>query len=138
MRKVFNDKASTTLKGPESIPAKSPDDCGRDAIEKYLFISDPKKIRDIMAYVNTLFGIQSNHTQAVVNFFKTKLFLIKKTDKGTSIDIHPALLTGDLNELEKVSKEARNLLVNYYSGCETKYQEGLKIVLEGKKYKLSS
>ena len=134
MRKVFNDRAPTSLKGLDSIPAKSLDECSRDAIEKYLFINDPKKISNIMAYVNTLFGIQSNHTKAVINFFKTKLFLIKKTDKGTSIDIHPALLTGDLNELEKVSKDARTLLVSYYSNCESKYQEGLKVVLEGKKY----
>jgi hypothetical protein len=137
MRKAFNEKAPTTLKGLESIPSKSFDECGRDAVEKYLFISDPKKIKEIMSYVNTLFGIQLNHTKSVINFFKTRLFLIKKTDKGTSIDIHPSLLSGDLNELEKVSKEARVLLVNYYTGCEAKYQDGLKIVLEGKKYKTS-
>jgi hypothetical protein len=134
MRKAFNEKTPATVKTLDGISAKTPEECGRDAAEKYLYINDPKKIRDIMAYVNNLFAIQSNHTLAVINFFKTKLFLIKKTDKGTSIDIHPSLLSGDLNELEKVSKDARKLLVNYYSGCENKYQEGLRVVLEGKKY----
>jgi hypothetical protein len=137
MRKAFNTKAPTTLKGLDSIPAKSLDDCAREAINHYLFIKDPKKISEIMSYVNTLFKIQLDHTKNVINFFKNKLFTIKKTDKGTVVDIHPALLTGDLNQLENVSKEARNLLVSYYTNCENKYQDGLKAALDGKKYNIS-
>jgi len=136
MIKAFNTKGAP-VKSLDAISTKSLEECGREAAEKYLFISDPKKIKDIMAYVNSLFGIQLNHTRAVIDFFKNKLFLIQKSDKGISIDIHPSLLSGDLNELEKVSKEARKLLVDYYSGCEAKYQEGLRVVLEGRKYTVS-
>lgn len=137
MRKAFNNNAPTTLKGLDSIPAKSLNDCGRDAINHYLFIKDPKKIKEIMFYVDTLFKIQLDHTKNVINFFKNKLFTITKTNKGTVVDIHPALLTGDLNQLENVSKEARNLLVSYYTNCENKYQDGLKAALDGKKYNIS-
>jgi len=137
MKNAFNKGGAANPKSLDGIGVK-PSDCGRDAINKYLYINDPKKIREIMGYVYSLFGIQLNHTKKVIDFFRTKLFLIKKTSKGTTIDIHPSLLTGDFNELEKVSKDARKLLVDYYSGCENKYQEGLKAVLtESSTYKIT-
>ena len=66
-------------------------------------------------------GIQLAHTKKVINFFKTRLFTPKKSD-WSIIDIHPNLLDGDIKVLEQVSKDARELLIEYYKNCEDKYQ----------------
>jgi len=138
MSESFNPSGTMIPKTLDGIAVKNPTVICAAAANKYLFIKDPKKINEIMSYVNSLFKIQLNHTKNVLDFFKSKLFLIKKTSKGTTIDIHPSLLTGDFNELEKVSKDARKLLVDYYSGCEKKYQDGLKVVLtESSTYKIT-
>ena len=137
MKDAFNKGGAANPKSLDAVGVRA-SDCGREAINKYLYINDPKKIKEIMGYVNGLFGIQLNHTKKVIEFFRTKLFLIQKTSRGITIDIHPSLLTGDLNELEKVSKDARKLLVDYYLGCENKYKEGLKAVLtESSTYKIT-
>jgi len=138
LKAAFNPSGPANPKTLDGIGVKNPAECVRDAANKYLYITDPKKIREIIGYANSLFSIQLTHTKKVIDFFKSKLFSIKKSNKGTTIDIHPSLLTGDFNELEKVSKDARKLLVEYYSGCEKKYQEGLKAVLtESSTYKLT-
>jgi hypothetical protein len=41
-------------------------------------------------------------------------------------------MAGGLAELAKLSKEAREILVQYYEGCEKIYQEGVKVVLQAR------
>jgi hypothetical protein len=77
-----------------------------------------------------MFGRQLAHTKLVISFFERRLFLIRKrSDGGRTIDIHPKILQGGILELEKVSKEAREILLRYYTDCEKHYQTGMAQVL---------
>jgi hypothetical protein len=49
------------------------------------------------------------------------------------VEIHPTILKGGIDELAKVSAEARNLLIQYYSACEKMYQDGIKMIIAARK-----
>ena len=133
MMSLFGRSGSTTqLSGVEKITVNTPD-CGPQLVNKYLQVKDPKAIQGILAIVNQMFGRQLAHTKTVMKFFETRLFLIKTgPDRRISIDIHPKILQGGIDEIEKVSKEAREILVGYYTNCEKSYQEGMKLVLQAR------
>jgi hypothetical protein len=123
---LFGQQSTSSKKELGDITASTP--CSSDTVKKYIQVSNPAAIQQIVQGVNQMFAMQYAHTQKVMNFFKTRLFLIKKVRNpvtgGTSdyIEIHPAILRGGVPELAKVSKEARELLVSYYSNCENKYK----------------
>jgi len=118
----------------DSVIAKDPN-CPVTAVKHYLRVEDPVKIQKILGIVKQLFGKQMAHTQKVIGFFKNTLFTIKKTrdpstgSVGSYIEIHPKLLKGGIDTLAVVSKQARELLVDYYKGCEETYQTGVQEVL---------
>jgi hypothetical protein len=130
-------KAGAKPTSLDTMMAADPN-CAPAAVKHYLQIQDPKAIQKIMGTVQQLFNKQLNHTKQVLNFFKQKLFMIKKTrDPGTGlvgdyVEIHPKLLQGGIQYLSVVSKEARELLVGYYSGCEELYKKGVQDVLTSK------
>lgn len=136
---LFGKEAGTTkLTDLDSVIARSPTACA-DAAKHYLKIQDPAAIQRIQGVVGQLFGRQLEHTKKVISFFQTTLFLIKKGRDpttgatGSYIEIHPRLLQGGIDELAKVSKVARELLIDYYKGCESLYQKGIQEVLASKK-----
>ena len=114
----------------DSILAKDPN-CSSSAVKHYLRVQDPKTIQKVLVTVNQLFSRQLQHTQNVLSFFKKVLFIIKKTSEGEYVEIHPKILQGGIEELAKVSKMARSILVDYYTGCEEEYQKGAASVLSG-------
>jgi hypothetical protein len=127
MMSLFGRGGQTQLTGIEKIVVKDPN-CGTTLINKILQLQDSKQIKKILDIVNQMFGRQLAHTQKVMIFLKTRLFSIK--DGGRVIDINKTILQGGIDELEKVSKEARTILLDYYSGCETQYQKGMQLVLQ--------
>jgi hypothetical protein len=111
--------------------------CVADAAKKYLNITDPKAIAAIMKIVGQLFSRQLAHTKRVLAFYKSRLFqIIRVKNPSGGIDLtyrlHPRIMAGGLAELAKISKEARDILVDYYEGCEKTYQEGVKLVLQSR------
>lgn len=129
--------AGAKLVSLDSVMAKDPN-CPATAVKHYLRIQDPRGIQNVLGVVKQMFGRQLSHTKAVLNFFKTKLFIFRKMKdpitggQRTWIDIHPKLLQGGIMELEILSKEARQMLVGYYSGCEELYQRGVQVALATK------
>ena len=121
----------------DSVLARDPQ-CAPNAIKHYLRIQDPKAIQKIMNIIQQLFARQLEHTKRVLGFLKQTLFIIKKTHDpgsgtvGSYIEIHPRLLQGGIDELAKTSKMAREILVEYYKGCEELYQKGVQEVLASK------
>jgi len=121
----------------DSVLAKDPN-CAPNAIKHYLRIQDPKAIQKVLAIVQQLFAKQLDHTKKVLAFFKQTLFVMKKSRDpgsgavGSYIEIHPRILQGGLDELAKISKIARDMLVDYYKGCEELYQKGVQEVLSSK------
>jgi len=122
------------LSGMDAVIAKDPN-CGPAAVKHILKLQDPKGIQAVLAIVKQLFGRQLGHTKKVMAFFSSRLFVLRKVrDPGTGTlrdwaDIHPRILQGGISELEQVSKEARQLLVEYYTGCEELYQKGVQEIL---------
>lgn len=119
----------------DTVLANSPQ-CPTQAAKHYLRIQDPAKIQKIMAVVQQLFNKQLEHTKKVINFFKTTMFIIKNRSPdgavGKYIELHPNLLRGGLEDVAKLSKAARQILVEYYKGCEELYQKGVQEVLASK------
>ena len=129
--------AGAKLTSLDSVIAKDPN-CPATAVKHYLRIEDPARIQKILGIVRQLFGKQFSHTEKVLKFFKNTLFSIKKTRDpisgavGSYIEIHPKLMRGGIDYISIVSKQAREILVEYYKGCEETYQLGVQEVLNSK------
>jgi hypothetical protein len=128
---------TTQLTGIDRILAKDPN-CPAAAARHYLQIQDPNAIAGIMGIVNQLFARQLAHTQQVLKFFREQLFLIRKIKNpatgltSESIELHPRIVQGGLDALAVTSKMARELLLEYYKGCEETYQRGVALVLQAR------
>ncbi len=125
---LFGKPTTAKLSRMDEILAKDPN-CPTAAAKQYLQLQDPKGIQRVMGVVNQMFARQLAHTQRVIKFFRERLFRIARGREGELVDIHPRLLQGGIGELAVVSKEARELLIQYYKDCETLYQQGAVEVL---------
>jgi len=136
---IFGKEGSSASSRIDSIVARDPN-CASTAARQYLQIQDPASVTAILTHVNTLFGKQLAHTTRVLQFFKQRVFLIVKPSGSGAprVDIHPKLLQGGLAEIEKVSKEARTILTNYYKDCESIYRKGVDEVLRAKYVPIAS
>jgi hypothetical protein len=78
-----------------------------------------------------MFARELAHTRRVIEFFRTKMFVLKKRGGGggTTVELNPRLLRGGIDEVNKLGAEARKMLIEYYKGCEEMYQAGAQIVL---------
>ena len=85
-------------------------------------IADAKQINDLRNKAIELFNIQFEHT-AKVNKLLNKLFTI-----DNSITLNNDILSKGILGIEEVALEARDLLSDYYSNCQIKYNEGVKII----------
>ena len=85
-------------------------------------ITDIKQISDLRNKAIELFNIQFDHT-AKVNKLLNKLFTI-----DNSITLNNDILSKGIRGIEEVALEARDLLSDYYSNCQIKYNEGVKII----------
>lgn len=121
---TFAGKEPAKMTSIDAILAKSPS-CAADAAKHYLKLKDPKAVKEVLGIVNQMFGRQLVHTRRVVEFISKKLVMIYTDKGGRSISLHPALLKGGIAEVNKLGVEAREILVDYYKGCEDLYQKGL-------------
>ncbi len=128
---LFAGKEPAKLSSMDAIVAKSPD-CPQTAVKHYLKLTDPKAIQDVLKTVHLMFGRQLEHTQRVVKFLSTKLIRVYKEGGVQKISLHPDLLRGGIQAVNVLSKEARNILVDYYKGCEELYQQGVRKVLNSR------
>jgi hypothetical protein len=125
---LFGKSTSAKLSKLDEVIAKDPN-CPTAAAKQYLQIKDPRGIQKVLGVVNQMFARQLAHTQRVIKFFRERLFTIVKGREGEIVNIHPRLLQGGIAELAVVSKEARELLIQYYKDCETLYQRGAEEAL---------
>ena len=118
---------SKTLHSADEIKARKP--C-EQVVSNYLQITDPKTIKEVVGVVNSMFSRELAHTRRVIEFFRTKMFVLKKRGGGgVTVELNPRLLRGGIDEVNKLGAEARAMLVDYYKGCEDLYQEGARMVL---------
>jgi hypothetical protein len=95
-------------------------------------ISVPTNITSkVYSYVNMLYKKQVEHSAKAGAIFNM-LFNIKK-DKSTGITyitLHENILKNGIPEINKINNYTRDVLVDYYKGCESIYIQGMKEVLD--------
>jgi hypothetical protein len=91
-----------------------------------LYISDQDVIMRLRRSAANLLSKQLQHTSRVLNLLK-KLFIITPTKP---ILLHPSIERGGMNAVELIATEARELLIEYYSGCEVEYREAVQTLKE--------
>ena len=129
---LFGRPTTAKLSKLDEIIARDPN-CGASAAKQYLQLQNPRGIQSVLGIIGQMFARQLSHTQRVIQFFRQRLFTIVRGREGEIVNIHPRLLQGGIGELAAVSKQARELLVQYYKDCETLYQRGAEEVLRAKR-----
>ena len=92
------------------------------------------QVNNVYSVVNNLYKIQLEHAAKCGAIFKL-LFDIQR-DKSVGgryrISLSNNIIQKGFPEIERINYLARNVLVQYYSNCESKYLEGMKLVLENR------
>ena len=137
---LFGKPGSAAPSRLDDILARQPPEvCASMGVKQYLQITEPASVKKIYGVIRAMYGRQMEHTKAVMKFYQTRLFKIAQiknpaTGQPTQyVEIHPTILKGGIDELAKVSAEARNLLIQYYSQCEKMYQDGIKMIIDARK-----
>ena len=100
--------------------------CTTDKKDHPLKIKNHEVIRQLRSTASKMIQYQIVHTANVVKVLK-KLFLLPM-DSGKPLQIHPNVRKNGLVEVNKVASEAKELLINYYSNCETMYRLGTETI----------
>jgi len=85
-------------------------------------IKDPATIKYLRNQATLLLNIQNQHTQKVEILLK-KLFIIEN-----NITLNPNILAKGVKGIEEIAVEARDLLTDYFSNCQTEYSKGVKVI----------
>lgn len=84
--------------------------------------TDTRTISAVRAAAIKLFQTQFEHSKKVERLLK-KIFIIDNT-----ITLNPDILDKGIRGIEDIAKEARELLTDYYSNCQTNYMDGVRIL----------
>lgn len=118
MRKAFE---GTETEATSMTDIKSEKCSGKERIN--LDVTRASQLRKV---VNNLLARQKRHVSAVVVLLG-KLFDMPQIKKGVFY-MNPRVISGGMDEVNKIGEEARNLLLTYYEGCETDFKSGLTMI----------
>ena len=106
---------------------KGPEVCGTSEGARLLL---PQNVTNrLQGVVQALLQQQRNHINAGMQVIQL-LFDMNSIVNRKQFAINPEVLRGGMPEVNRISAIARNLLMNYYSGCESTYRDGLKILYQ--------
>ena len=100
-------------------------------------VVDQGTAADVHSSVLRLFQAQVTHTAACGSLLR-ELFKIEEGGSRIKVELNPNVIKKGLPEVDRINDKARDLLVKYYSNCETLYQEGVKKILDAKQYRNST
>ena len=132
LNKAFNYLEATlpVVDGIMTIPVKRPKEC--KTTEEIEVGSQPTALA-MQSYAQQLMAFHVNQTIEISKFLQT-IFDVKK-DSGTGRWIvkgpREDYMFAGFPVLDQLTNQARELLVDYYSGCETLYQKGVKAWVDG-------
>uniref|UniRef100_A0A6C0KT32 Uncharacterized protein n=1 Tax=viral metagenome TaxID=1070528 RepID=A0A6C0KT32_9ZZZZ len=109
------------------------DKCTGVAGDKPIAVA-PQDVGGVHTAIKELFQTQLVHATACGKIFQA-LFNIQR-DKTTGqfrISLSDFIIKNGFPAIDKINGSARELLVNYYSNCETTYLKGMNLVLESKR-----
>jgi len=117
---------------PDAIPARL-----SDIREKALRMCDdrgdsriivPKPLASNLRSVTaTLISQQQQHFQNALTLIFS-LFDRTSVERDKKLKFNPRVISGGMNEINRIANETRNLLLNYYKGCEMTYRDGLLMI----------
>ena len=86
--------------------------------------------RNVYSIVQQLFQQQLKHSAVCGSIFKL-LFNIKRDPltKRVIISLSDNILKKGIPEINRINSIAREQLIHYYTNCETKYLDGIKIIV---------
>lgn len=133
--KGFNDIVMKTPKECDAIQAKAaaiPE--GKGVKDDGIVIQNDNIVRQLRGVAQELLAYHVNSTIEITKFLQT-IFNIDKDPSGNwrVRGIKDNLLISGFPALDSITDIARELLLKYYEGCETKYQKGVKLWLDENK-----
>ena len=122
------------VRNPDSIPIKPSDitDKPLGLCEKLgdARIEVPKNLVGNLRSVTTdLFSQQQAHFQKAIQLIFS-LFDKNSVEVEKKLKFNPRIVSGGMNEINRIAAGTRELLREYYTGCELKYREGLRMILK--------
>ena len=124
MDKTFGDadiksKPDEALK---SITVKDSPVCTKD--NRKMLLDSNFAMTYIYPQVQELFRTQLVHAANCAKIF-AQLFDIRKEGTQYKVRINPTVISRGISEVDRIAKITRNILVQYYSNCETTYLKGV-------------
>ena len=122
---AFEFQYNTPLKSFEEISLKRPDEC---KTTEEMTIEHQETIRGLRDIAQQLLAYQINRTIEISKFLKTIFNIKQNPDRSWKVEgPKTEVLLGGFMVLDQLTDHARELLVDYYSGCEELYQKGVNI-----------
>lgn len=91
---------------------------------------DPAQVNAVMTIVKELYTRQQEHTAKCLEIIR-ELFKLKQDNYGqVRIGLSDNIIKGGFPEIERINRNAREVLVKYYQDCEETYISGIKVVSE--------
>lgn len=131
----FGDIVMKTPKECDALQAKAaaiPE--GKGIKDEGIVVQNDNTVRQLRGIAQELLADHINSTIEITKFLQS-IFNIDKDPSGNwrVRGIKENLLISGFPALDRVTDIARELLLNYYEGCEKKYQKGVKIWLDENK-----
>lgn len=121
-----NDPSEEPVEKMSAIVEELPPVCdNRDGARLQLTPAVSSKLRGV---VNALISQQRAHINAGMQVIQQLFDMNSISNKVFAIN--PAVLSGGMPEVNRISGVARDILMKYYSGCEATYRDGLKILYQ--------
>jgi hypothetical protein len=124
LAKAFEFVHTNPVKSFKEIELKKPAECTTD---EALTVKNQQVVLQMQSVAQQLLAYHINHTIEISKFLKV-IFNIKQNPDGTWKVEGPKteILYAGFAVLDQLTDQARDLLIDYYSGCEELYQKGLK------------
>jgi len=90
--------------------------------DKILTVTDTNAIRLAQQSIQTLWKFQIDHDQKVLEILSNLVVVTKVPGDGIKIGLNPLILKTGNPGVAILAKQARDLLVKYYSNCETAFR----------------
>jgi hypothetical protein len=89
----------------------------------------PNLARNLRGVTSDLIRQQQSHFQRALSLI-FKLFDQRSIERERELTLNERILAGGMPEIDRIADQARDLLLEYYKGCEMTYREGLVMIYD--------
>ena len=88
--------------------------------------------KEVLKLVHELFAIQLKHAENCGKILSMMFNIVSNSIGQYKISFSNNIIENGFSEIERINHLARDILITYYSNCEYKYVEGIKLIIESK------